>query len=126
VAVPLAVYLVSAKTDKHDRVHVSMIDAEKFARACRIYHDRHPDQRYPDKLSDLQNPPASVGHLLDNPNPDFRDAWGNPFRYAVVPNAAGVLEPYVWAEWTRDGKTTMHGAKLAADGTIVRFGLPED
>jgi hypothetical protein len=70
--------------------------------------------------------PARLADLPGIPSRDLVDAWGNPFRYAVVPNAAGQMEPYVWTERTQDGKTTLIGAKVAADGTVVRFGLPED
>jgi hypothetical protein len=36
------------------------------------------------------------------------------------------LEPHIWGERTYNGRITLHGAKLAADGTVVPFGLPTD
>jgi hypothetical protein len=78
---------------------------------------KSPNDSYPVKLAD-------VLPFLDNK--DITDAWGNPFHYALVANAAGELEPYVWAERTHNGKVTLHGAKRTADGRQVVFGLPDD
>lgn len=110
-------------TDRHDRVYWSIIEAEKLARACRVYYTRY--QRFPAQLADLRTTPDGRP-LLENPDENFTDAWLNPFRYALVVNEVGQLEPHVWAEWTRDGKTTLVGARLAADGTVVPFGQPDD
>ena len=56
---------------------------------------------------------------------ELTDGWGSPFRYAVVANKAGELEPYVWTERTNaDGRTTLIGANVKSDGTVVRFGMP--
>jgi hypothetical protein len=107
-------------------IHLTFSRAGELAFACREYRDRHPDRLYPVKLTDLAVPSVSGGPFIDNSERSFTDGWGNPFRYALVPNAAGELEPHIWAERTVDGKTTLHGAKLAADGTVVTFGVPEE
>ena len=119
LGVLLVVFLTSRWSDRHYMTHLSISRATDAAEACRIYRDLHPKGMYPAKLADLLP-------FLDNSERSLKDAWGDPFRYALVLNPAGVLEPHFWTERTRDGKTTLHGAKLAADGTVVRFGVPED
>jgi len=102
----------------------SMNRAEALAFACREYYRQNPDKKYPATLADLKKPPP----WFDWPaiqDYEFTDAWENPFRYALVPNADGELEPHVWTEMTRDGRTTLLGVKLTADGVPVRFGLTE-
>ena len=135
VAGVLVFLLLSVKsTDRYYNVHMSLHRAKVLAQACEVYREHRPDNVYPATLSDLTRPVPGGGPGQSlTPARDARpasksptDAWGNPFRYALVPNAAGELEPHVWAERTRNGKTTLHGAKLASDGTVVVFGLPED
>jgi hypothetical protein len=55
---------------------------------------------------------------------DYRDFWGEPFRFARVPGAGGGEDTYVWTDWTDDGRVFVVGAKVTADGTRVRLGLP--
>ena len=98
--------------------------ATAVVNACRTYRGLHPDRGYPPTLADLSNPPPGDGPVIDAAS--LTDGWGNPFRYALVPTAAGLLDAYVWAEHTRDGRTTVHGAKITADGVVVQFGQPDD
>ena len=86
--------------------------------------ETYPDKGYPTVLADLALVIHGVGPFVDDR--DLKDGWGNPFRYALVANPAGELEPHIWAEVTRNGRTILYGAKVAADGTIVRFGPRED
>jgi hypothetical protein len=98
---------------------LSISRANDAAEACRIYYLNNPERKYPTTLAEL-------GSLLSDVDEDIRDGWGNPLHYALVPNAESELEPYVWAERIRNGRTTLHGAKLTADGKTVVFGWPED
>jgi len=113
-------------SDRHYSTHVTTQHAEHLAAACRAYYQHSPDKKYPAKLTDLLKPPGDIGPLVHNPDEAFLDAWGQPFRYALVPNEDGELEPYVWTERTRNGRTKLIGAKYTADGKKVVFGLPED
>jgi hypothetical protein len=97
--------------------------ARALAEACRGYRQTYPDRNYPATLAELAKESDGVGPFYDG---ELTDGWGNPFRYALVPNAGGELEPHIWGERTWNGRTTLHGAKLAADGTVVVFGLPND
>jgi hypothetical protein len=105
-------------------IGVTCARATTIVKACRNYRQYCPEGRYPATLAELIRPPSGCGPFLDNEE-DLIDGWEKPFRYAVVPNEAGELEPYVWTEWTRGGKTTLIGAKLSANGTVVRFGRPD-
>jgi type II secretory pathway pseudopilin PulG len=98
--------------------------AMSLAEGCRNYRLTYPDRGYPAALADLAQETNGVGPFADDES--LTDGWGHPFRYALVPNADGQLEPYIWSERTSNGRTTLHGAKLAADGTVVPFGLPAD
>jgi hypothetical protein len=61
--------------------------------------------------------------LLDGGDRALCDSWGEPFKYALVPNEEGILEPYVWFERTKDGKTTLFGAKWSIrENEVVTFG----
>lgn len=109
-------------TDRHYNVYTSILDAEKLIKVIKF---KYPNGNYPAKLEDIRRslPGREAG---EEANYELLDAWGNPFHYVVVPNAKGLSEVYIWAEWTRDGKTTLHGAKLTAGKSVVKFGLPED
>jgi hypothetical protein len=105
---------------------VSINRASDVAEACESYRSNSPSHSHPASLDDLRKPLPGFGLLLADPEHDLCDHWGNPFRYAVVPDADGQPEVYVWFELTSDGKTTLHGAKRTAHGKLIRFGLPGD
>jgi hypothetical protein len=112
----LLIYFGQYQTDRHYNAHVSIMDAESLARTS-FYKNKRNGQ-FPARLADVQADTDIAEHRLI-------DAWGKPFRYAVVPNEAGELEPYVWTEQIdADGRTTLIGAKVRPDGSAVRFGLP--
>jgi hypothetical protein len=99
-------------TDRYYMVYTSIQQAEMLAKVC---HLKSPDPRRPLTPADLK---------IANPR-ELADAWGNPYKWAVVPDPAGEPELHVWTEWVRDdGTTTLIGAKVRPDGTSVRFGLP--
>ena len=105
------------KTDRHQNIYVSVMNAESLARAS--FQKNKRNGQFPARLSDVRSGTDIAEHRLI-------DAWGKAFRYAVVPNEAGELEPYVWTERIEaDGRATIIGAKVRPDGTAVRFGLPE-
>ncbi len=92
-------------------------------KACEAYRN-HPNagDRYPASLAELVHPPWGGSSFLNDPEHDLTDAWGNPFRYAVVLGEDGEAVPYVWAERTVDGRLKLIGAKgRARDGAI--FGV---
>jgi hypothetical protein len=123
-AAVLAVVAFGGKMRSTSATSWSVERAMNLADGCRRYRLVYPEKGYPASLADLAQPIPGGGPLVDVD--DLTDGFGHPFRYALVPNAAGELEPHIWAERTYDGKTTLHGAKLAADGTIVPFGVPAD
>src|SRR5262245_33556450 len=96
---------------------VSVVRAHQLLRACETYRLKSSSNSYPTKLADV------VRYLED---PSLADSLGNPFHYALVPNADGELEPYIWVERVRDGKTTLSGAKRTAEGKEISFGLTDD
>lgn len=114
VGVALVVILVSKMTDRHYNTHRTISDADIAVRT--LYQIRIANGKYPAKLTDV-SPSAEIKH---------NDAWGDPFRYTVVTNELGEQEAYVWSERTRGGKTTLRGAKVKADGTVIKFGMPDD
>jgi hypothetical protein len=129
ILVLVTVLVISAITkvsDRHYSIHLSLSRARTLVEACRIYRQQCPGGKYPATLAELRKPPPGYGPFLGDPERDCIDAWEIPFRYGLVPNETGELEPYVWTERTRDGKTTLIGAKLAADGTVTLFGRPDD
>lgn len=105
---------VGTYSDKHYMTHKTISDAANIV--GELYLQKNAGREYPVKLTDFK--------LIDVTSRN--DAWGNPFRYALVTNEAGEIEPHVWSERTIDGKTRLIGAKVTADGTVVRFGLPTD
>jgi hypothetical protein len=97
--------------------------AENLVVACQIYRRGTPNGQYPATLADLRKPPSGVD-LSWVQDDDLNDVWGTPFRYALVPDANSELEVHIWTEWIRDGKLTLLGVKLPANGPAVPFGLP--
>jgi hypothetical protein len=107
-------WLSQHKTDRHYSTYLSIMDAESLARAS--FYKNKRDGRFPTQLSVVRSGSDIAEHRLIDP-------WGKPYRYAVVPNEAGELEPYVWTERIdANGQATMIGAKVRPDGTVVRFG----
>jgi hypothetical protein len=104
-------------------VKVSIVRASELTEACQIYRDCNPAKTYPEKLEDLLHPTFYAGPFVSDHI--LKDGWGDPFRYALVPNADGELEPYVWTERVMDGKVTLYGAKRTADGKSLLIGWPE-
>ncbi|HJZ53473.1 MAG TPA: hypothetical protein VKE74_00855 [Gemmataceae bacterium] len=107
-----------------DRQSRAVLQAEGLIAACEAFRE-HPDsgKKYPATLAELVNPPWGGSSYLKHREQDLIDPWGNPFKYAIVPNEKGEPEVYVWTELTRDGKTTLLGAKQTADGKTHLFGL---
>ena len=103
-----------------------IVDAGFFAQACWSYREHTPGRKFPAELSDLLlRSPQGIGPFKDMRDDKCDDPWGNPYKYALVPNENGDLEPYVWAESIVDGKLRLYGAKCGADGMVIRFGWPE-
>ena len=96
---------------------------------CEYYrdHSANPQRgKFPTTLAELAKPPFDGAQFLTKGERDLIDPWGNPYRYAVIPNTKGEPEVYVWGERTKNGKLTLHGAKRRADGEIELFGRPEE
>ena len=113
-AVGLVVAAVTHTTDRNAAQIWATYKARVLVLACQAYRE-HPGSggRYTSTLADALAPPFG-GSLLgegEDPSDVLTDAWGNPFKYAVVLNDAGEPEPYVWAERTRDGAPTLIGAE---------------
>jgi hypothetical protein len=129
VAMPVVFVASIHPTDKHYNTFQAAIRAEECVWACRKY-SRQPDAggKYPARLADLLAPPFGGESMLEAWEKDsLIDPWGNPYKYALVPNADGTPEPYVWTEREAPhGRTTLIGAKLTAQGEVVAFGLPRD
>src|SRR5262245_8615791 len=94
--------VLSLQSDRNHNVRESLHRTIDFAKACRAYSLNSEDNSYPSKLTDI------IRYLE---KPDLTDAWGNPFRYALIPNPDGVLEPYIWSERVQSGRVTLHGVK---------------
>jgi hypothetical protein len=107
-AVWLATRPPQRTNDNYYAYHRSIWRAEKLALTC--YYKK------PDRLSDLNR--AGYG------DDDLQGAWGQPFRYARVPDAAAGEDIYVWTDWTQDGRAFVVGAKVTAGGQRVKLGLP--
>lgn len=102
----------------------AVLQARGLLLACEAYHETPKSgKKYPAKLADLHTPPFSGGSFLRNGEDDLIDPWGNPFKYAVVPDAKGEPELYVWSERTVEGKLTLIGWKRTAGGSTVLFGM---
>jgi hypothetical protein len=107
-----------------DRVYRAVLQAKGLTLACEAYHENPSSgNKYPAKLADLHSPPFGGSSFLRNGEEDLLDPWGNPFKYAVVPDAKGEPELYVWSEQTVDGKLQFIGAKRTAGGSTVLFGI---
>jgi hypothetical protein len=121
VGVVIVLIVLSRPDDGYSPRLATLHRAENIALACQWYARQSPDGKYPATLAELQKP-MTPGRApwVD----EIADAWGTPFRYALIPNESGVLEPYIFTERTCEGRNTILGAKVAADGTIVVFGRP--
>jgi hypothetical protein len=121
-----ALIAVQRKTDRHFNTQSAINEAGLLIEACQAYR-RHPESggKYPTNLADVIRPPIRSDPFLEDSGRVLIDPWGNPFRYALVPNENGEPEPYVWAERVKDGKLTLIGAKGTAAGKTKLFGLPE-
>lgn len=102
--------------NKRDR---SIADVYTIALACQAYR-LHSGGAYPSQLRDLTHPPFGGKPFLDSEE-SLIHSWGMPYRYAVVPDEAGELELYVWAEEPDENRVLMHGVKIRADGVRLRF-----
>jgi hypothetical protein len=100
----------------------SQMNAQHVAKACELFRKYESfDGRYPQSMGDLIHGDGKP--LLDGGDRALCDSWGEPFKYALVPNEEGILEPYVWFERTKDGKTTLFGAKWSIrENEVVTFG----
>ena len=124
LATGLVTLKLITKADGWNPVNASISRADELTLACQTYRDYNPAKSLPEKLVDLLNPPFDAGPFISDHA--LKDGWGNPFRFALVPNSDGELEPYVWTERVVDGKVTLYGAKRTADGTRLLIGWPED
>ena len=123
----IAVGLLGLESSDRNYMSHSAIDQARYlAIGCEMYYE-HPKSggKYPEKLADLIHPPFGDGPFVEDHSSDLIDPWGNPYKYALVQNENGKWEPYVWAERTVDGKTTLLGAKWTANGEAQLFGLPD-
>ena len=101
------------ESDRYYPVWLSIIRAGKLAQ---VLHLKSPDRGHPTLLSDLH------GWSED----DLKDGWGQPFHCAAVADPAG-NDPdiYVWTDWVHDdGRVTLLGARVSADGKATEFGGP--
>jgi hypothetical protein len=106
------------------RTSQALLQARGLIVACEAYHENPKSGgKHPATLADLYSPPFGGGSYLKNGGDDLIDPWGNPFKYAVVPDAKGEPELYVWSEQTVDGKLKFIGAKRTARGSTVLFGI---
>jgi hypothetical protein len=99
-----------------EKIDNAIIRAQQIERACENYRERHDS--YPPTLSALvegSNPLLEDRHVIFDP-------WGSPFKYAVVTDANGGQEVYVWAERTQNGKLTFIGVKRGVDGKTKNIG----
>ena len=106
----------------------AIAQAQWSVEACESYrnHPANPNRgKYPASLADLVKPQFSQSGFLIRGEKDLIDPWGHPYRYAVVKNADGEDEVYVWSERFAGGKLKLVGAKRKANGEIENFGLPE-
>jgi hypothetical protein len=127
VGVALFVLIFGTKeSDRYYTTHRTIDKAKTLVLACQAYRkDPKSGQAYPATLADLLHPPSGGEPILYEGANELVDCWGRPLKYALVPNDHGEPEPYVWAERTVNGKTTLIGAKGTADGEITLFGLPD-
>ena len=124
LAAVLVTLKLITKADGWSPVKASISRADELTLACQVYRDFNPAKTYPEKLDDLLNPPFDTGPFISDHA--LQDGWGNPFRYALVPNSDGELEPYVWTERVTNGKVALYGAKRTADGKRLLFSRPDE
>lgn len=111
-------------TDRHMVTHETIVRARSVIEGCVAYRERpQSGGQYPATLDDLIRPPFGGGPFVREAN--VLDGRGQRLRYAVVVNEKGEAEVYAWGERAGNGRTHLCGAKAAADGTVVVFGLPE-
>src|SRR5262245_13183671 len=78
------------------RSGTAVLHASGLLSACEAYR-MHPAAKgkFPATLADLVTPPfGGTGYLKYGPQ-DLIDPWGNPYRYAVVPDDRGEPVAYV-------------------------------
>jgi hypothetical protein len=124
----LGMLLGTRESDKNYNLYKAIIRSEELLLMCEEYSHSGSDKKYPSSLADLVTPPfGGSPNLRDTPQHYIIDPWGNPYKYAMVKNAQGKTELYVWTECVVKGKLKLLGAKMIADGSmsIVRFGHPE-
>src|SRR5262249_50541594 len=80
-SVLICLLVLAPQSDRNQNVRESIRRASELAKACRVYSLKSEDNSYPSKLTDI------IRYLE---KPDLTDAWGNPFRYALIPNPDGV------------------------------------
>jgi hypothetical protein len=104
-----------------------IFEVKRIIYACEAYRfsPSNTGNKPPAKLADLIHPPFEGGPFVRDAEADLLDPWGNPYRYALVPSAEGKFDAYVWSERVVDGRLTLIGAKLQADGGTHFFGLPK-
>ncbi|AMV27683.1 hypothetical protein VT84_25000 [Gemmata sp. SH-PL17] len=110
--------------DAHYNSEQTILRARYVLQSCEVYRgDPASGGKYPVALLDLHKRPSEGKSFLPDGDSDLLDMWGNPYRYAVIANAHGEQEVYVWAERVVRGKLKLLGAKRNADGGIELFGL---
>jgi hypothetical protein len=92
------------------KVNFSRIGSHNLATACKAYR-RVPESgnQYPKQLGELLDPPFGGPPFIEGGERALLDAWGRPYKYVLVKNADGELEPCVWAEWEYNGRPTAAG-----------------
>jgi hypothetical protein len=95
------------------------LQVENTIKACLSYQSIYG--KYPNDLAALVGIDGERP-FLEGGEKAVYDPWGNPLKYALVPDAKGNMEPYVWSERTVDGKLAIIGAKKANDKDMQFFG----
>jgi hypothetical protein len=125
VLLALGIVLILAATtyDGYSKSDQAVMQAANLTQVCEAYRV-HPNsgKKYPATLADLASPPFGGSSFLKYGKDDLIDPWGNPFKYAIVPNEKGEPEVYVWTERIVDEKLMLLGAKRTADGETHVFG----
>lgn len=126
LCIPEFVFQLGRVSPGYSYTNKAIIRSESFAEACWSYRDRTPARKFPAQLSDLlSDSPPGAGSYIALHGDDCDDPWGNPYKYALVPDEKGEMVPYVWAERVVDGELRLHGATCKADGTAMGFGWPK-
>ena len=113
-------------SDRHQKSHEAISRASDLVLGCQAY-SNHPKSgaKYPAALTDLIHSPFGGGPFALGSEDSCKDPWGNPYKYALVRNEKGEWEPYVWAQRTVNGKTTLLGAMRTVEGQTKLFGMPD-